>query len=88
MITYDKPTDLDGKSSVNVTFQNEQGEIYIKEINIPKNENGSVDQEYFQNVLEGQLMGIAHKFKMGLIKFNPPSELTKSSEEVTPKSIS
>ena len=56
--------------TVEVTFIRESDEyIYKRNVNIPHNLDGTVDEVYFQEVLEGQLLGVIHKYKMGLIEF-------------------
>ena len=60
--------------SVNVTFIRESDEyIYTRNVNIPHLEDGSVDEEYFQEVLAGQLLGVIHKYKVGVIEFRDPN---------------
>ena len=42
---------------------------YKRSVNIPHLEDGSVDETYFEEILEGQLSGVINKYKMGLIEF-------------------
>jgi hypothetical protein len=76
MITYELPEDLGDKTNVNVKFVNEKGEIYIKLVNIPRDDEGSIIQDEFNNILEGQLRGIENKLKIGSIKFEPQTRQT------------
>lgn len=85
MITFEVPDNLEGKDNVNVTFKNEKGEIFTKSVNIPKNEDGSIDQEYFDNILEGQLRGVENKVRVGAITFVDPSK--KPNLEDVPETV-
>jgi hypothetical protein len=61
--------------SVNVTFIRESDEyIYTRNVNIPHNLDGTVEEEYFQEVLARQLLGVIHKYKIGLIEFRDPND--------------
>lgn len=71
MITYELPEDLGTKNHVNVKFVNEKSEIYIKLVNIPRDEEGLILQDQFNEILEGQLRGVENKLKIGSIKFEP-----------------
>lgn len=74
MITYEVPDNLEGKNYVTVVFKNEKGEIFTKSVNIPRNEDGSIDNDYFNHILEGQLKGVENKAKMGAITFIIPGQ--------------
>jgi hypothetical protein len=80
MITYEVPSDLNDKDHVTVTFKNEKGEIFTKSVNIPKNQNGSIDEDYFKDILEGQLRGVENKLKVGAISFTQPGKETNSDD--------
>jgi hypothetical protein len=80
MITYKVPDNLDGKEHVMVTFENEKGEIFTKSVNIPKNQDGSIDEDYFKDILEGQLRGVENKVKVGAISFIQPGKETNSDD--------
>ena len=64
-----------------LTFENDEGKVYVRDINIPKNEDGTIDEDYFQTIIEGQKQGVLNKFKVGLIQF---VDKVKEEEEVTP----
>lgn len=85
MITYEVPDILDGKNYVNVVFKNEDGDIFTKSVNIPRNEDGSVDNEYFNDILEGQLRGVENKAKIGAITFVAPGQ--KPDPEEIPETV-
>jgi hypothetical protein len=63
---------------VEVTYQNSEGFVHKRTINIPHLENGDIDQEYFAEILEGQLRGVNNKVAVGAITFTDPNE--ESSE--------
>lgn len=60
-------------TSVEVTYENSEGLIYKRMVNIPHNEDGSIDEEYFQQILVGQLRGLENKVKIGLVSFSDPT---------------
>lgn len=60
--------------TVEVTYVNAEGFIHKRNINIPHLEDGSIDEEYFQEILEGQLLGVENKVKVGAISFTDPNE--------------
>lgn len=68
MITYEHG-EIGDSNTVKVTYKNEDNETYEKIVNVPRNSDGTIDLEYFQNILEGQLLGVEHKLKLGLISF-------------------
>lgn len=83
-ITYTVGDYVEGDNSVEVTYTNSEGFIYKRMVNIPYLEIGqyeegesSIDQPYFQEILEGQLMGVINKVRMGLITFTDPNAPTE-----------
>lgn len=63
-------------TSVEVTYENAEGFVHKRTINIPHNEDGSINEDYFQEILEGQLRGVNNKIVVGVIQFvDPASEL-------------
>lgn len=67
-----EPTD----KTVEVTYVNENNFEHKRTINIPHLQDGSIDEDYFQEILEGQLRGVENKDKLGIIAFsNPETEL-------------
>jgi len=61
-------------TSAEVTYENAEGFIHKRNINIPHLEDGSIDEEYFQEILEGQLRGVNNKIAVGAISFTDPNE--------------
>jgi hypothetical protein len=60
-------------TTVSVTYTNDAGFTHERSINIPRLEDGSVDEEYYQEILEGQLRGVENKLKVGVISFTDPN---------------
>ncbi len=60
-------------TTVAVTYTNDDGFTHERSINIPRLEDGSVDEEYYQEILEGQLRGVENKLKVGVISFTDPN---------------
>lgn len=61
--------------SVEVTYFDENNFEYKRHVNIPRFEDNSIDEEYFQEILEGQLRGVENKIKLGMIVFKDPNEV-------------
>ena len=60
-------------NSVEVTYENSEGFVHKRNINIPHLEDGSIDEEYFREILEGQLLGVNNKIAVGVISFTDPN---------------
>ncbi len=56
-----------------VTYTDDQGFTYTRSVNIPRNADGEVDEEYFQEILNGQLLGVNHKRSVGVAVFKDPN---------------
>ena len=61
--------------TVEVTYINEENFEYKRNVNIPHNEDGTIDEYYFEEILEGQHRGVENKFKIGIIEFKNPDEV-------------
>jgi hypothetical protein len=59
---------------VKITFVNEEGLIHERQINIPHLDDGSIDEEHFQEIIKGQLRGVENKIRIDVIKFTDPNE--------------
>lgn len=71
-----QPSDV----TVEVTYINEKNFEYKRYVSIPHLEDGSVDEDYFKEILEGQLRGVKNKLNLNVIEFNKPNigiELSK-----------
>lgn len=59
---------------VEVTYIRQSDDfIYKRHVNIPHLEDGSINQEYFNEILEGQLNGVINKSKIGIVEFVDPN---------------
>jgi hypothetical protein len=75
-ITYELADYEPSDRSVDVTYTRESdGFVYSRQVNIPHFEDGSIDQNYFEEILEGQLNGVKNKVKVGAISFRDPDEI-------------
>jgi len=72
-ITYEVANYAAEDTSVEVTYTNAEGHTHTRTINIPRLENGSVDADYLQEILEGQLRGVENKVAVGAITFVDPT---------------
>ena len=61
---------------VKITFTNDDGLVHERHINIPHLEDESVNEEYFQEIIQGQLRGVENKLKVGAVTFIDPDANT------------
>jgi hypothetical protein len=80
-ITYTVAEYATEDTSVQVTYTNESGFEHKRTINIPHLEDGSIDQDYFSEILEGQLRGVENKVVVGAITFIDPNEVEEPVSE-------
>jgi|GEM_PF-2616207 len=78
-ITYEVSEYQQEDKTVEVTYTNSEGLVHTRNINIPHLEDGSVDEEEFQNILEGQLRGVENKISVGVIQFVDPVGVASTS---------
>lgn len=60
--------------TVEVTYINEENLVYKRTVNIPHLDDETIDEDYFEEILEGQLNGVRNKSKVGVIQFTDPNE--------------
>lgn len=72
-ITYEVGDFTDDDKSVEVTYTDEAGLTHTRSVNLPRNEDGTLDQEYFNEILEGQLRGVINKLRVQAISFTDPT---------------
>jgi hypothetical protein len=88
-ITYTVGEYTASDSSVQVLYTNEEGFEHKRHVNIPKNPDGTIDEEYFAEILEGQLRGVENKLRVGAVTFTDPTppptpeEVEVPAEETT-----
>lgn len=68
-----EPTDR----TVEVTYTNADSHEHKRTLNIPHLENGEIDTEYWQEILEGQLRNVQNKIGAGVISFVDPNAETE-----------
>jgi hypothetical protein len=83
MITYTVAEYTSEETSVEVTFTNAEGLVHKRNVNIPRDASGSVDEEAFNDILEGQLRGVENKLKVGVVTFIDPNEIVTDTTETT-----
>jgi hypothetical protein len=80
--TYTVADYLESDKHVEVTYFNDEGFVHKRQINIPHLPDGSIDQAYFQEILEGQLRGVNNKLVVDAITFVDPNADVGISTEV------
>lgn len=64
---------LETDNQVEITYINDNGFIHKRNVNIPHLPDGSIDEIYFQEILEGQLRGVNNKILVNSITFTDPN---------------
>lgn len=81
MITYTIADFEETDKTVEVTYTNADGYIHVRTLNIPRLEDGTLDQEYWEEILEGQLRGVENKVRVGAVSFvDPDAEADDDTE--------
>lgn len=70
-----------GDTTVEVTYTNADSHEHKRTLNIPYLENGEIDTEYWQEILEGQLRGVQNKSALGVISFVDPNAESEEPSE-------
>lgn len=73
MITYSISDFEETDNTVEVTYTNADGHTHVRTLNIPHLEDGTIDQEYWEEILEGQLLGVEHKVRVNAVNFVDPN---------------
>lgn len=71
-ITYEIPELTEGQKTASVKFVDENGLEFTKIVNVPYSSDGSLDESYWNEILEGQLRNINNKLSLGMIEFSEP----------------
>lgn len=80
-ITYTVASFGPEDNSAEVTYENSEGLIHKRQVNIPKFDDGTIDEDYFNEILEGQLRGVENKIKIGVVSFTDPSIVDSAPEQ-------
>lgn len=74
-ITYEVAEYEVGDRTVEMIFTDDEGFVHKRQVNIPYNSDGTVDEDYLQEIFEGQYRGVINKKKIGIITFTDPTEI-------------
>ena len=80
MITYQVEDFAEDARSAKVTYTDDQGFTHERQLNIPRNQDGSIDEEYWAEIQEGQLLGVNNKVSLGVIQLTDPNEIHVDDE--------
>lgn len=83
-ITYEVGSYSAEDTSVEVIYTNDEGFIHKRQVNIPHLEDGSVDEVYLEEILEGQLRGVENKLVVGAVTFVDPFGVTEPDPAADP----
>jgi hypothetical protein len=86
-ITYTVAEYAPEDKTVEVVYTNDEGFEHKRQVNIPHNPDGTIDEEYLAEILEGQLRGVENKIRVGAVTFTDPLATTEVPEEESEASI-
>lgn len=72
-VTYTVPELSEGQKTATVKFVDENGLEFAKVVNVPYSPDGSLDESYWHEILEGQLRNVNNKLALGMVEFSEPS---------------
>jgi len=75
MILKHKVLSVD-KNVATVEFENEEGKVYVRGINIPPSANGDTEHADFLDIVESHKQAIIYKTEIGVITFQDRDSLT------------
>lgn len=82
MIRYTVPEFGNDDLSVEVTYTNSSAKTHTRTLFIPRNNDGSLNESEWNNILEAQLRNVENKAQLGVISFtNPTVETATPSKE-------
>ncbi len=64
-----------------VTYTNSQGFIYTREVKIPRDTEGKLNEDLSTEILQGQLAGVESKIQLGVAVFKDPNAEVDSVTE-------
>jgi hypothetical protein len=73
--TYTVADYLESDRHVEVTYTNDEGFVHKRMVNIPHLSDGSIDETYFEEILDGQLRGVNNKLVVEAITFVDPNAI-------------
>jgi hypothetical protein len=79
-ITYIVDEIKSDDKQVKVTYSDPDGLTHERYINIPRTEDGEVDQAYLEEILEGQLRGLTNKLRLGIVSFTDPNQVDQTQD--------
>lgn len=87
MITYQVADFTDTDNTVEVIYKNENNQEHKRTLNIPRNSDGTLNDEYWNEILEGQLRGVERKYEVGAISFIDPNNIEDSVSTDPPEDL-
>ena len=70
--THSYPPLESGQKIVKIKFTNNDGLEFTKSVNVPYNPDGSLNESYLNEIIEGQVRSVAYKLSIGSIEFGEP----------------
>lgn len=75
-ITYEVSEYKVGDRTAEMIFTDDNGLVHKRQINIPYIDATTIDEDYLQEIFEGQLRGVQNKIRVNAITFTDPTEST------------
>lgn len=87
-ITYEVSEYQVGDKTAEMTFTDDNGLIHKRQVNIPYIDADTIDENYLQEIFEGQLRGVQNKVRVNAVTFIDPADIipaepTESTVEET-----
>ena len=81
---YEVASIRDDAVGVEVVYTDNDGLIYKRTVNVPRDSEGNLIQELFDEILEAQLAGVNNKRAVGVAVFKDASEYEEAEQEENP----
>lgn len=73
VITYEVSEYEIGDKTVEMTFTDENGLVYKRQVNVPYIDEETIDEDYLQEIFVSQFKGVENKLNVGVIEFIDPN---------------
>lgn len=73
-ITYEVSEYQIGDRTAEMVFTDENGLVHKRQVNIPYIDENTIDEDYLQEIFEGQFRGVKNKLRVNAVTFIEPTE--------------
>jgi hypothetical protein len=91
-ITYEVSEYQVGDKTAEMIFTDDNGLVHKRQVNIPYIDENTIDEDYLQEIFEGQLRGVQNKVRVNAVTFIDPTDIIppetiEPTEEETSESL-